>query len=113
MHVVKANRARQHDYMGAQERIYRATGASLEAQANEKSGLSFLQRRILGLIRGDTHFTVIRAGMGACLENQVTAWLQQLEALGFVTSHSVGAECDLDFTSSMSLVTLAARHKAA
>jgi hypothetical protein len=51
--------------------------------------------------------------MGACLENQVAAWLQQLETLGFVTAHSVGAECDLDFTSSMALATLAARHKAA
>jgi hypothetical protein len=99
--------------MGAKERIYRATEASLEAQASDKSGLSFLHRRIIGLIHGDTHFSVIRAGMGACLENQVAAWLQQLETLGFVTSHSAGAECDLDFTSSMSLATLAARHKAA
>jgi hypothetical protein len=111
-HVVEIACGRQHGYMGAQERIYRGTDAGLQAQTSEKSALSFLHRRILGLIHGDTHFTVIRAGMGTCRENQVADWLQQLETLGFVTSHSVGGECDLDFTSSMSLATLAARHKA-
>jgi hypothetical protein len=96
--------------MAFQQRVYRATEAGGRALADPPPGLSFPCRRILGLLQGDTHFSVIRTGMGMCEERQVAEWLQVLETLGLVEGHAAGAERDLDFTGSLSLAALAARH---
>jgi hypothetical protein len=98
--------------MAFRQRIYQATETGSKAVANPPAGVSFPCRRILGLLQGDTHFAVIRSGMGMCDEKQVGEWLQQLETLGLVKWHVERAESDLDFTGSLSLATLAARHNA-
>lgn len=92
-----------------QQRIYRATQAGLAAMADGASDVPLACRRILGLLEGDTHFTVIKARMPGCLESEVLRWLKQLETSGFVQSHAAGAERDLDFTGSFSLAALASR----
>lgn len=98
--------------MESRPRIYRPTPAGKAACENPPRGLSLPCRRILGLLQGATHFSVIRAGMGVCEEGQVAAWLAQLEKLGLVQSHAAGAERDLDFTGEFSLADLASRHNA-
>jgi hypothetical protein len=98
--------------MESKERLYRPTKAGTAARDNPPRGLSLPCRRILGLLQGDTHFSVIRAGMGVCEEGQVAAWLAQLEKLGLVHSHAAGAVRDLDFTGEFSLADLASRHNA-
>ncbi len=98
--------------MEPRQRIYRPSPAGAAAAQNPPRGLSLPCRRILGLLHGDTHFSVIRAGMGSCEESQVAAWLGQLEKLGLVQSHAAGADRDLDFTGEFSLADLASRHNA-
>lgn len=98
--------------MAFRQRIYRVTEAGSKALASPPAGLPFPCRRILGLLQGDTHFSVIRAGMGICEEKQVAEWLEQLEKLGLVKADAMGTERDLDFTGILSLAALAARHNA-
>jgi hypothetical protein len=99
--------------MESRQRIYRPTDAGTAACENPPRGLSLPCRRILGLLQGDTHFSVIRTGMGMCEEGQIAAWLGQLEKLGLVQSHAAGAERDLDFTGEFSLAELTSpRHGA-
>lgn len=81
------------------ERVYQRTKIGFAAWADSKSGLSLPFRRILSLIEDDTHFAVIRAGMGACRDDQLAGWLDQLETLGFIQSEGAANDCDLDFTS--------------
>jgi hypothetical protein len=98
--------------MEPRQRIYRLTAAGKAAAGNPPRGLSLPCRRILGLLHGHTHFSVIRAGMDMCEESQVATWLGQLEKLGLVQSHAAGAARDLDFTGEFSLADLASRHNA-
>ncbi len=91
------------------QRIYRLTDAGASAAAEPPRGMSLPCRRILGLLQGDTHFSVIRAGMGMCEERQVAGWLAQLEELGLVQAEIGGAERDLDFTGNFSLAELGGR----
>ena len=90
--------------------IFRSTQAGRDALAIGASQLPFACRRILGLLDGDTHFAVIRAGMPGCQESEVRRWLEQLQTAGLVESHAAGEERDLDFTSSLSLAALASAH---
>jgi hypothetical protein len=81
------------------ERIYRRTGGGLAAWKDDKSGLSLPFRRILSLIDGDTHYSVIRAGMALCRDEQLSVWLEQLETLCFLESATPVADASLDFMS--------------
>jgi hypothetical protein len=81
------------------ERVYQRTKVGLAASTDGKSGLSLPFRRILSLIEGHTHFSVIRASMGACRDDQLAGWLDQLETLGFIQSEGAANDCNLDFTS--------------
>jgi hypothetical protein len=98
--------------MGYRQRIYQVTEAGEKARENPPVGLSLPCRRILGLVQDHTHFAVIRAGMGMCEEKQVAGWIEELVKAGLVTAQAAGADCDLDFTDSLSLSALAARHNA-
>jgi hypothetical protein len=98
--------------MGHRQRIYQVTEAGEKARANPPVGLSLPCRRILGLVQDDTHFAVIRAGMGMCEEQQVAGWLDELVKAGLVSAQAAADDCDLDFTDSLSLSALAARHNA-
>lgn len=93
-------------------RIYRATDAGIQARTNPPAGLSLPCQRILALLEGDTHFEVIRKGMGFCDEKQIGDWLIELETRRLVSWYAERADSDLDFTDSLSLSALAARHNA-
>ena len=98
--------------MEYRQRVYQVTEAGEKARANPPSALSLPCRRILGLVQDDTHFAVIRAGMGMCEEKQVAGWLDELVKAGLVIAQAAADDCDLDFTGNLSLSALAARHNA-
>ena len=98
--------------MSFRQRTYRATDTGIQALASPPEGLSLPCRRILGLLQGDTHFAVVRAGMGMCEEKQIGDWLQQLETRGLVSWHEEQEDADLDFTGNLSRAALAALHNA-
>ncbi len=93
-----------------EQRLFRSTQAGLDALAKGAKDVPFACRRILGLLDGDTHFSVIRAGMPGCQESEVRHWLEKLAAAGMVESHAAGVERDLDFTTSLSAEPLASAH---
>ena len=99
--------------MAFRHRIYRATDAGLQALEDPPAGILLPCLRILALLKGDTHFAVIRADMRMCEEEQIGNWLQELEARRFISSHADRVESDLDFTGSLSLAALKAGHNAA
>ena len=80
------------------DRIYRRTTAGVQAWESPGSGLSLPFRRILSLLEGDTHFSVVQSGMGTPRAEQIAYWLDQLQKLGFVESSGATADSDLDFT---------------
>jgi hypothetical protein len=96
---LSSSAARKITRMANGERTYQRTVAGFAASKDGKSGLSLPFRRILSLLDGGTHFTVIRAGMGTCHDEQLVGWLDQLETLGFIESANAPADCGLDFTS--------------
>ena len=98
--------------MAFRRRIYRATDAGLQALDNPPAGVSLPCMRILALLRGDTHYAVVRADMRMCEEEQIGNWLHELETRGLVSSHADRVESDLDFTGSFSLAALKAGHNA-
>ena len=98
--------------MAFRHRIYRATDAGLHALENPPAGVSLPCMRILALLKGETHYAVVRADMRMCEESQVGNWLQELETRGLVSSHAEQADSDLDFTGSLSLAALRAGHNA-
>ena len=98
--------------MAFRQRIYRATDAGLQALQDPPAGISLPCMRILALMKGDTHYAVVRADMRMCEEAQIGNWLHELERRGLVSSHADHAESDLDFTGSLSLAALRAGHNA-
>lgn len=98
--------------MAFQKRVYRVTDAGVQALADAPAWLLYPCRRILGLLQGETHFAVIRAGMGMCDEAQIGHWLNQLETRGLVSSQADQVDSDLDFTGSFSLAAIKAGHNA-
>jgi hypothetical protein len=98
--------------MAFRHRIYRATEAGLQALQDPPAGISLPCMRILALLKGETHYAVVRADMRMCEEEQVGTWLQELETRGLVSSQADQAESDLDFTGSLSLAAVRAGHNA-
>ena len=98
--------------MAFRQRIYRATDAGLQALEDPPAGISLPCMRILALLKGETHFAVIRADMRMCEEGQIGNWLHELETRGLIGSQADHAESDLDFTGSFSLAALKAGHNA-
>ncbi len=70
--------------MAFRKRIYRATDAGLHALENPPAGISLPCMRILALLKGDTHYAVVRADMRMCEEGQIGNWLHDLESRGLV-----------------------------
>lgn len=88
----------EHALVSLRDRIYRRTMAGVRACESPASGLSLPFRRILSLLEGDTHFSVVQTGMGTLRAEQLAYWLDQLQTLGFVESNGATADSDLDFT---------------
>lgn len=99
--------------MPSMERIYRRTAAGLNALQSQDAGLPAEYRRILSLIETETHSELVRSSLRRYSEEQVFDWLDQLQALGFIEAEPVTSKHDLDFTGSLNLAAMFAKHKAA
>ena len=73
------------------EAVYWLTDAGLRALSCSDSGLPRHYRRVLAAIHGPSEVTAIRAAVG-CDGHTLTAWLAELDTLGFVqTAHAAAA----------------------
>lgn len=70
--------------MKKRARIYQRTKSGSKAWEDEKSGLPPAYRKILGLIDHPTQPDEVIHSMSQDLEEQVRAWLDELESLCFV-----------------------------
>jgi hypothetical protein len=93
------------------ERSYQRTDAGRKAWEKQDSGLPAEYRRILGLLQTQIHSDAIRAALRRYSDEQIVAWLTELESLGLVVSEALSAKHDLDFTGSFKLSSALAAHK--
>jgi len=97
----------------AKERIYRRTHAGHEALVNGDIGAAGGEyRRILMLVRDDTHFDGVRAAMPQYGDALISRWLRELESRGLLESIAEAAEQDLDFTGSFTVAELLQKQRA-
>jgi hypothetical protein len=97
----------------AKERIYRRTHAGHEALASGDIGAAGGEyRRILMLVRDDTHFDGVRAAMPQYGDALISRWLRELESRGLLESVAEAAEQDLDFTGSFTVAELLQKQRA-
>jgi len=83
------------------DRIYRRTPAGNDVLRSGAVGLAEGEhRRILRLIKSDTHFAVLLAALGDHSADDLQQWLVELEARGLIHSVTAGSTHDLDFTGS-------------
>src|SRR5471030_2458317 len=67
-----------------------STGADLSVPAD--------YRRILALIKADTHFDVIRGALRRYPDKLIQEWVGELEEIGYLERVPSEADLDLDFT---------------
>ncbi len=97
--------------MARLECIYRRTDAGSRAWESNDASLPAEYRRILGLLQFETHSNAVRAALRRHTDEDIFAWLADLEKLGLVVSEQVTSKHDLDFTGTFSLAEIAAAHK--
>jgi hypothetical protein len=94
------------------ERIYRRTDAGRRASESNDASLPAEYRRILNLmIHNETHSDAVRTALRRYSDEDIFAWLADLENLGLVVSEPVTSKHDLDFTGNFSVAEIAAAHK--
>ena len=76
------------------EAVYWLTDAGQRARSCSDSGLPQHYRRVLAAIHGPSEVTAIRAAVG-CDGHTLTAWLAELDTLGFVQTAHAAAACYL------------------
>jgi len=76
------------------ETVYWLTDAGQRALTCGDAGFPAHYRRILAAIHGPSEVTVIRAAVG-CDGHTLTAWLAELDTLGFVQTAHAAAACYL------------------
>ena len=97
--------------MAKPQRIYRRTDAGRTASEGKGASLPAEYRRILGLLQDDTHSDAVRTALRRYSDEDIFAWLADLENLGLVVSEPVTSKHDLDFTGNFSIAEIAAAHK--
>lgn len=97
--------------MARPERIYRRTDAGCKASESNDASLPAQYRRILNLIRNETRSDAIRTALRRYPDEDIFAWLADLEKRGLVVSEPVTSKHDLDFTGNFSVAEIAAAHK--
>ena len=90
------------------ERIYRRTDAGCRASASTSAALPAEYRRILNLIHEETHSDAVRTALRRYSDEDIFAWLADLENLGLAVSEPVTSKHDLDFTGNFSIAEIAA-----
>lgn len=79
-------------------RTYRLTEAGRAVVDGDDLSVPADYRRMLGLIREDTHFDVIRGALRRYPDKLIREWLGELEEIGFLEIVPSEADLDLDFT---------------
>ncbi len=97
--------------MAKPQRIYRRTDAGRSAAEGKDASLPAEYRRILSLIQDDTPSDAVRTALRRYSDEDIFAWLAELENLGLVVSEPVTAKHDLDFTGNFSVAEIAAAYK--
>jgi hypothetical protein len=97
--------------MSTADRIYQRTEAGQKAWESRDPGVPAEQRRILGLINGETHSDLLQKRLSHCSVAQISAWLAQLEGQGLLHSVPGAVEHDLDFTGDFTAAELRGEEK--
>src|SRR5882762_3128057 len=98
--------------MSREDRIYQRTEAGQKAWESRDPGLPAEQRRILGLINGETHSDLLQNRLRHYLAAQISGWLAQLERQGLLLSVPGAVEHNLDFTGNFTASELRGEDKA-
>jgi len=97
--------------MSREDRIYQRTEAGEKAWESHDPGVPAEQRRILGLINGETHSDLLQNRLRHCSPAQISGWLAQLERQGLLHSVPGAVEHDLDFTGNFTAAELRGEDK--
>ena len=97
--------------MARLERIYRRTDAGSRASGSNDASLPAECRRILNLIDHETHSDAVRTALRRYSDEDIFAWLAELEKRGLVVSEPITSKLDLDVTGNFSIAEIAAAHK--
>jgi hypothetical protein len=96
--------------MATADRIYQRTEAGQKAWESSDPGVPAEQRRILGLINGETHSDLLRKRLPH-YSGKIPGWLAQLEKQGLLQSVPGAVEHDLDFTGEFPVLELMGEEK--
>ena len=99
--------------MSTADRIYQRTEAGQKAWEAHDPSVPVEQRRILGLINGETHSDLLQSRLRHYSAAQITGWLAQLEKQGLLHSVPGAVEHDLDFTGNFTAAELRGEDKKA
>jgi hypothetical protein len=97
--------------MTTADRIYQRTEAGQKAWESRDPGVPAEQRRILGLINGETHSDLLQNRLRHCSAAQILGWLTQLERQGLLQSVPGAIEHNLDFTGNFTASELMGEEK--
>jgi hypothetical protein len=97
--------------MNTPGRIYRRTEAGRRAWDLQNSSVPLEYRRVLGLITTEVHTDELRTRLGRYTEAALNELFTELEHLGYLESRQETPEQDLDFTTSLDLMSLVAAQK--
>jgi len=97
--------------MSTTDRIYRRTEAGEKAWESRDPGLPAEQRRILGLINGETHSDLLQNRLRHYPAARILGWLAQLERQGLLRSVPGAVEHNLDFTGNFTAAELRGEEK--
>jgi len=92
--------------MSTADRIYQRTEAGEKAWESSDPDVPAEQRRILGLINGETHSDLLQNRLRHYSAAQISRWLAQLETQGLLHSVPGAVEHDLDFTGNFTAAEL-------
>ncbi len=97
--------------MSTADRIYQRTEAGEKAWESCDPGVPAEQRRILGLINGETHSDLLQKRLPHCSAAKISDWLAELEKHGLLQSVPGAVEHDLDFTGNFTAAELRGEDK--
>jgi hypothetical protein len=97
--------------MSTAGRIYQRTEAGEKAWESRDPGLPAEQRRILGLIIGETHSDLLQKRLSHYSAAKISDWLAQLERQGLLLSVPGAVEHNLDFTDNFTAAELRGEEK--
>ncbi|MFM9972265.1 MAG: response regulator transcription factor [Burkholderiales bacterium] len=84
--------------MAETERTYRLTEVGREISKGDDLSVPGDYRRILALVKEDTHFDVIRGALRRYPDKLIVDWLAEIQEMGFLEIVPSEADLDLDFT---------------